>query len=201
MRLHSLLFTCFALLAVPAMAEDEDKFIFDKSHTRILFFISHLGLSQTVGDFTDYDGSFSFNVEHPEKGSVDVIIRPAGVHTPSSALDEHLQKEDFFNTAKFPDIHFVSKEVKVTGKNTGDVMGDLTMLGVTKPVVLHVTFNKADYHPMTGQYMAGFSATADIKRSEFGMNYGIPMVGDDVHLEVYTEGTHVTKHKPSAKHN
>ena len=196
MRLLSVLLSLF-LLTSPAFAED-NKFTFDKSHTRILFFINHMGFSDTVGEFTAYDGHFIFDEKDPTKSSVDVVLKPEGIRTPSPELDKHLQNQDFFNVAKFPDITFKSREIKVTGKNTGEALGDLTMLGVTKPVTLRITFNKADYHTMTGSYVAGFSGEAVIKRSEFGMNYGIPMVGDEVRLLVHTEGVNESRKKPVA---
>lgn len=182
-----------ALLTFPALAAD--RYEFDKSHTSILFFISHLGYSQTVGKFTEFDGHFTFDQQKPETSSVDVTLKPAGIRTSSTALDEHLQNKDFFNTAQFPDIRFKSTAVKVTGENTGEVTGDVTLLGVTKPVVLNVRFNKADVHPKTQDFIAGFSAEATLKRSDFGMVYGIPMVGDEVKLVIETEGVNVDRKK------
>lgn len=191
------LFAAALLFSDPALAVE--KYEFDKSHTNILFFVNHLGFSETVGKFTDYDGHFMFDVNAPEKGSVDVTLKPSGIKTSSQGLDEHLQKEDFFNTEKFPEIRFVSTGVKVTGEKTGNVTGNLSMLGVTKPVVLHVTFNKADFHPKTQDFVAGFSATATLKRSDFGMGNYIPMVGDEVKLLVHTEGVNVDRKKAMEK--
>ena len=184
------------LFATPAVAAD--RYEFDKSHTRILFFINHLGFSETVGEFTDYDGAFTFDTEKPETSTVNVTLKPTGVRTPSKALDEHLQKEEFFNSAKFPDIRFTSKNIKVTGTNTGEVTGDLTLLGVTKPVTLQVTLNKADYQPITNNFVAGFKLTATLKRSDFGMTNAIPMVGDEVRLEAYTEIVNLDRKKQEA---
>ncbi len=182
------------LTALPAIAAPE-KYEFDKSHTRILFFIDHLGYSDTVGEFTAYDIALAFDEKAPETSTLDVTLKPASIRTPSEALDKHLQNADFFNTEKFPDIRFVSTAIKKTGDNTGDVTGNLTMLGVTKPVVLKVKFNKGDYHPKTNMFVAGFTGEAVVKRSEFGMNYGIPMVGDDVRLLVHTEATNLVRKK------
>lgn len=173
------------LCASPALA---DHYTFDKEHTTIMFCISHLGFSEMVGIFTSYDGSFIFDENQPEKSSVDVSLRPSGIHTSSSALDSTLQGKDFFNSSKFPEIHFTSNGVKVTGDHEGVVTGNLTMLGVTKPVKLKVHFNKAGYHPLTNLYVAGFSADTTIKRSDFGMTYLTSMVGDDVKIEIQTEG-------------
>lgn len=172
-------------LATPAFAAD--RYEFDKSHTNIVFFVSHLGFSNMVGTFTDYDGTFTFDPKKAETSSIDVKIKPAGVRTSSTGLDEHLQKPDYFNAAQFPEITFKSTAIKTTGEKTGEVTGNLTMLGVTKPVVLNVTFNKIDRHPYTQDLVAGFSASTTVKRSEFGMKGGLPMVGDDVKIVIETE--------------
>ncbi|MFW0776719.1 MAG: YceI family protein [Rickettsiales bacterium] len=184
-KLFATILVSLAMISAPALA---DRFEFDKGHTKILFFIDHMGFSQSVGEFTDYDGHFVFDEKAPEKSSVEVTLKPAGIRTSSVKLDEHLQNADFFNVEKFPDVTFKSTAVKVTGENTGEVTGDATMLGVTKPVTMKVTFNKAGIHPYSKDYVAGFSAEATLKRSDFGMNYGIPNVGDEVRIEIYTEG-------------
>ncbi len=175
------------LLSTPAFAA-LDHYALDKEHTNILFHINHLGFSEMVGLMTSYDGSFRFDPRHPKDSKVDVTISPAGIHTSSKKLDEVLQGTQWFNTAKFPTIHFVSAAIKVTDDHDGDVTGNLTLLGVTKPVVLHVHFNKADFFPMTGEFKAGFSATATLKRSDFGMTSYLNMIGDKVRIEIQTEG-------------
>lgn len=179
--------------ATTAMAAD--RYEFDKSHTNILFFISHLGFSNTIGVMTQYDGHFTFDEKNPEKSRIDVTLYPAGIRTQSPELDKHLQNADFFNTEKFPEIRFKSTEVKVTSteKRTAKVMGKLTMMGVTKPVVLNVKFNKSGEHPYTKDHVAGFTADAGIKRSDFGLSYGIPNVGDNVRIHIETEGVRVKK--------
>jgi polyisoprenoid-binding protein YceI len=188
--------TAFALLfSFPALA---DRYELDKEHTTILFFVNHLGFSDMIGKFTDYDGSFTFDPAAPEKSTLQAVIRPKGVQTSSAKLDEHLQNKDFFNSAQFPEIRFVSTGIKVTGENTGDVSGNLTMLGVTKPAVLRVRFNKADFYPMNGAFAAGFSADLNIKRSDFGMSYGVPMVSDEVRLHIETEGHNLDRKPPAA---
>lgn len=180
------------LAATPAFA---DHYEFDKPHTNILFHINHLGMSDMIGLMNTFDGSFEFDPAKPEVSKIDVTIKPSGIRTSSEALDKELQGEKWFNTAKYPTMHFVSTSVKPTGKDTGDVTGDLTMLGVTKPVTLHVHLNKADYHPMTKMFVAGFSAETTIKRSDFGMTAYIPLVGDEVRIEVQTEGTNMDRKK------
>lgn len=199
MTLRLAILTCLALLTpLPAYAADE--YTIDKSHTHLLFYVNHLGFSDMIGDFTEYNGNFTFDEKKPETSTLDMTIYPKGIRTSSSELDKYLQEKDFFNTEKFPEIRFVSTSVKVTGKRTGDVTGNLTMLGVTKPVVLHVTFNKADYHAYSHMYTAGFSGSATLKRSDFGMTYGLPDVSDEVRLEVQLEATNQTRKKAEAIH-
>jgi polyisoprenoid-binding protein YceI len=188
----STLLTASLLCAAPAFA---DHYEFDKDHTTILFHVNHIGFSDMIGKFSAFNGSFDFDPAAPEKSKIDVTIDPAGIRTSSTKLDSELQNDKFFNTAKFPSIHFVSVSVTKTGDNTGDVIGNVTLLGVTKPVTLHVHFNKGDYHPMTKMFTAGFSADASFKRSDFGMNAFIPMVGDDVRIEIQTEGTDMDRKK------
>jgi polyisoprenoid-binding protein YceI len=173
------------LMATPAFASDH--YEFDKGHTSILFFVDHLGFSDMVGFFTAYSGGFTFDPAHPEASTIDVSLDPSGIRTSSTLLDHILQGEKFFNTDKFPAIRFVSEGITATGAHTGNVTGNLTMLGVTKPLTLHVHFNKAGYHPMTQNFVAGFSAEGTLKRSDFGMNYLIPMVGDQVRFMIQTE--------------
>lgn len=188
----------FTLLAAPALAKPE-RYHFDKEHTNLGFAVSHLGFSDMVGSFMTYDGGFEFDQEKPENSKVDVTIKPEGVRTVSAELDKHLQNEKFFNSAKFPEVRFVSTAVKVTGANEGTITGNLTLLGVTKPVTLNVRFNKGDYHPMTGDYIAGFRATGAIKRSEFGMGEYVPMVGDEVKLDFQVEGVNEVRKQDAKK--
>ncbi len=151
-----------------------------------------------IGEFTKYDGSFNFDQNAPDQSKIDITLSPSGIRTSSSLLDQELQGDKYFNTAKFPTIRFVSTKVTLTGEHTGDVEGNLTMLGVTNPVTLHVTFNRADYHPMTNMFVAGFSATAKLSRSNFGFTTLLPLVGDEVRLEVQTEGIDKDRKKKEA---
>ncbi|MEZ0261870.1 MAG: YceI family protein [Alphaproteobacteria bacterium] len=177
------------LLAAPAYAAPE-KYSFDPLHTQIVFKVSHLGFSKSQGRFTKFDGGFIFDKEKPAASSVDVTIDANSINMMSTEWDDHLKGENFFNTKKFPTITFKSKKVSTTGENTGNITGDLTILGVTKTVDLDVEFNKIGAHPMTKAQVAGFSATAYFKRSDFGMNYGVEMgLGDDVSIEIQVEGT------------
>jgi polyisoprenoid-binding protein YceI len=178
-----------ALLGLPswAMAAGE-RYAFDKVHTQILFFVDHLGFSKSQGEFHDYTGGFTFDPQHWEDGAVDMSIRTASLDMDDAKWDEHLRSKDFFDVAHFPEMRFKSLRVERSGEQTGVVHGELTLLGVTRPVDLEVHFNKAGIHPVRKDYVAGFSARATVTRSEFGMNYGLGMLGDAVEVRLEVEG-------------
>lgn len=164
------------------------KYTFDKEHTTILFYVNHLGFSDKIGRFTDYDGSFVFDKEKPESSSVDITLKPSGIDTFVPALNEELQNDKWFNSTKYPEIHFKSTKIKVTGDKKADIIGLLTFMGQEKPATLKVTFNKDGVHPVSKKNVAGFSADTTINRSQFGMNNYVPMVGENVKLHIEVEG-------------
>ena len=181
-------FAALFLLSAPAKAEIE-AYDFDKVHTQIFFTVSHLGFSESTGQFLDFDGELNLDHADPAKSGVDVTIKTSSLEMNHDKWNEHLKNADFFNVEKFPTMTFKSTNVTVTGDHTADVTGDLTILGITKPVVLKVVHNKTDKHPFSGKMATGFSATAMVKRSDFGMGYGLPAVGDDVHIRITVEAT------------
>ncbi|MCB1529400.1 MAG: polyisoprenoid-binding protein [Rhodospirillales bacterium] len=183
----ALAFLLLAFSVSPARA-DVERYDFDKAHTQILFFVNHLGFSNSQGEFHDYDGFIEFNREEPEKSKVEVTIRTSGIDMDDEAWDTHLKSKDFFDVEKFPDMVFKGTTIEITGDKTAKINGELTLLGVTKPVTLDTVFNKAGKHPFSGKYVAGFSAVTNIKRSDFGMEYGLPMIGDDVNIHLEVEG-------------
>lgn len=176
----------FAMFSAPAMAQVET-YELEKPHTQILFFADHLGFSKSMGRFLDFDGTINFDRATPENSNVEVVIKTASIEMNDQKWNEHLKNADFFNVEKFPEMTFKSTGIEITGENLASMSGDLTLLGVTKPVVLDVTFNKCDKHPMGGHNVCGFSATSMITRSEWGMKYGLPMVGDEVEIRIEVE--------------
>jgi polyisoprenoid-binding protein YceI len=195
----ALFFLALVFLLPSASHADADKYVFDKDHTHIIFLINHLGYSNMIGWLTDYDGYFTFDEKEPEKSSVDVTLKPGSIDTAVPKLNTELQGEKFFNVAKFPTMQFKSTKVTTTGKNTGDVTGDFTMLGVTKPVTLHVTYNKSGIHPYSNNYISGFTADAKLKRSDFGMTAFQGAVGDEVTIHIEVEGNDPLKHPDNTK--
>lgn len=182
----------FAIIVSAGAAENYNttqKYVFDQTHTQVTWHANHFGFSTPNGKFTDVSGDITLNEKNPEKSSVNVVIKTAKIDTGIEKFDEHLKSKDFFNVEKFPEAKFTSKTVEVTGKDTAKVTGSLTLLGVTKDVVLDTKLNKIGENPFTKKKTAGFSATTTIKRSDFGMSYGVPGVADDITLTIEAEAT------------
>ncbi|MCD8497597.1 MAG: YceI family protein [Alphaproteobacteria bacterium] len=182
--LCSLVFLGFSAHGAAAQVET---YHFDKLHTQIIFFVDHLGFAKSEGEFLDFDGSITFDRTQPESSSADVTIQTASIEMDDQKWNDHLKNADFFNVEKFPTMSFKSTSIEITGDNLAAITGDLTLLGVTKPVVLDVTFNKCDKHPFGNEYHCGFSAASVLNRSEWGMGYGLPMVGDEVEIRIEVE--------------
>ncbi len=180
-------FGAAAMVSGPVLAADE--FVFDKSHTHILFYIDHLGFSTTQGEFLDFEGSLALDTDAPENSNVSVTIDAASLDSGWADRDTHLRSADFLDVETHPTITFASTGVTVTGDNTAEVAGDLTILGNTQPVVLDVTLINMGEHPFNGQTVAGFEATTTISRSAFGMDFGVPAIGDEVEIVINTETT------------
>jgi polyisoprenoid-binding protein YceI len=173
------------LFAGPAFAADT--YNFDPFHTSVIWSATHFGKSSPHGIFSNIEGTLVLDEAAPENSKVDLKVPTGLIATGIEKFNEHLKSKDFFNVAEFPDAKFVSTKVEKTGEKTAKVTGDLTILGVTKPVVLDVTFNGKGPNPMNQKETVGFSATGVIKRSEFGLSYGVPNIGDDVNIVVEAE--------------
>jgi polyisoprenoid-binding protein YceI len=169
-------------LSGPALAAT---YAIDSNHTQVHFTYSHFGYSNLSGRLTEVTGNFDFDPADPAKSSIDVSLPMASLSTGVAKLDAHLASPDFFDAEKFPTASFKSTGVTVTGKNKLDVAGNLTLHGVTRPVVLNVTINSLE--PKRGSPAAGFDAVATIKRSEFGVSRMVPAVPDEVKLSITLE--------------
>jgi polyisoprenoid-binding protein YceI len=164
-----------------------DRYDFDKAHTSILYFVEHMGLSEMQGEFRAFDGELLIDNADISKSSVNVSIDAASIDMDVDKLNEHLKTKDFFDAANQPKLTFKSSKVEAKGDNGLTVTGDLTLLGVTKPVTLDVTMKKVAAHPFAKRPAIGFHAEGTIKRSDFGMNYGIPNIGDVVKIRIDSE--------------
>lgn len=189
MRQTFIAFLAFCVLTFGAAAHaNVETYDLDKPHTQIIFSVEHLGFSRSYGKFLDYTGNFVFDRGNPAASSTEVSIKTASLDMGDEKWDEHLLGPDFFDAAQFPEMTFKSTKIEVTGDKTAKITGDLTLHGVTKPVTLDATFNKAEKHAFSNKFVAGFSAHTTINRSDFGINYGLPMVGDAVDIIIEVEG-------------
>lgn len=156
----------------------------ETGHTRVLFAVSHLGFTTWYGDFSGVTGTLTIDPKAVAKTSFDIIIPANSVSTTNAKLDGELNSPDWFDTTKYPAIEFKSEKVVRTGHDTALVTGELTFHGVTKPETLHVKFNAAGPNPLFKVYTAGFDATGELKRSDFGVKTYLPLIGDDVTLTI-----------------
>ena len=178
-------------LAAYAQAEN---YKIDSLHSFPNFTVDHFGVSSIYGRFDKMSGSFSID-RAAKKGSVELTIETASVTTGDNdkgsrprSRDEHLRQADFFNVAEFPRMTYKSTNVKFSGDNPSEVEGQLTLLGVTKPVNIKIDRWACREHPMSKRAMCGGNASGSFKRSDFGMKYGIPNLGDEIRLMINFEG-------------
>lgn len=177
------------LAAAPALAEPVTYRI-DPDHASIAFKVMHVGYAELIGFFREVEGEFTYDAEAQELGRVEVTIPAASVWTNHERRDEHVRNADFLNVEEHPAITFTADGGTVTGENTGTVTGDLTILGVTKPVTLEATLNKKATYPFGHQKETmGISIRGTVVRSEFGMDYAVAngLVGDEVDLLIEIE--------------
>lgn len=156
----------------------------DPHHTQVAFTIDHLGFNPYHGLFGEITGTLSLDPAKPAASKLSIEIPMSGITTTSADLTAHLKKPEFFDVEKFPTARFESTAVRASG-TTATITGNLTIKGTTRPVTLNAKFTGAGTMPMKGAAeTVGFTATTTVKRSDFGVNYGIPLVGDQVDLTI-----------------
>jgi polyisoprenoid-binding protein YceI len=159
----------------------------DPEHATLLVKIDHLGFSQLVGRFDRFDATLDFDADDPGASRLSAEIDPASIDFNLPKFEQDLRGSDWFDVSRFPQARFASREIEITGNNTGRVIGDLTLHGLTQPVTLDVTFNGGGDSLVTGRYTLGFAATGTLARSAFGLGAYAPAVGDEVTLEIHAE--------------
>lgn len=159
----------------------------DKNHASIVFSYAHLGYSKPFIRWKDWSSSLEWNAEDPAASSVTVDIETAKVDSGVDVFDEHLRAERWFDASGYPDISFKSTSLTKTSESTGTMTGDLTVKGVTKPVALDVTFNKAALDGRSKSHKIGFSARGQLNRSEWGLGGGVPAIADNIDLMIEAE--------------
>jgi polyisoprenoid-binding protein YceI len=185
------------LLAVPAMAQtpagppgkaDASRVVaatykVDPDHTQVIWTVDHMGVSPLTGMFGRMTGTLVLDPAKPSAAKLDVEIPLTGLTTTTEGFGKHLRTADFFDAEKFPTGRFVSTSVQAKGAEAV-ITGDLTLHGVTKPVTMQAKFFGAGPNPQTKALNIGFTATARIKRSDFGLGFAVPVVADDVDLKI-----------------
>ena len=161
----------------------------DPTHTATVFSWNHFGFSTPSANFTDIQGVIKVDNAKPANSSVEVTIPLSSVNTNVVALDKEFQEEAWFNAAKYPNITFKSTKVETKDKKHFKITGNLTVKGVTKPVVLDAVLNKQGEHPMAKVPAIGFNATTSFNRSAFGIGNYVPNVGDKITVNITTEAT------------
>jgi polyisoprenoid-binding protein YceI len=180
----------FLVVAVSSVHANET-FRFDPSHSTITFKVRHM-LGTAKGKFTKFSGTIEIDREHPERSSVTATIQSASIDTAIAKRDEHLRSADFFNVQQYPEITFKSRRVKQTGANTGEIAGDFTMHGVTRPITLNVQLLGDPESAARGQTTRWRVTTAALKRSEFKLGWSkgietVSMIGDEVAVDIQLE--------------
>ena len=175
-----------ALIGGQAMAAD---YAIDKQgqHAFVNFKISHLGYSWLYGTFKDFDGTFSYDAANPEASKVNVTLKTASVDTNHAERDKHLRSAEFLNVSKHDTATFESTSVKSTGEGTADITGNLTLNGVTKPVVIAAKFIGEGKDPWGG-YRAGFEGTTTLKLKDFDIQKDLGPASQEVELILSVEG-------------
>ena len=182
-------------LALPlAAVANPENYTIDPTHSYAYFEVEHLGVSHQRGRFDRTSGKFTLD-RAAKSGSVELNIETGSVSSGDNVkgsrprtLDDHLKTADFFNAAEFPRMSFKSTGVKFAGDNPAEIAGSLTLLGITKPVTLKVERWVCKDNPMNKKPMCGGNATATVKRTDFGMKFGVPAIGDEVQLWFSVEG-------------
>jgi polyisoprenoid-binding protein YceI len=165
---------------------DPIDYTIDPSHLTVAFKVHHVGYFHMVGLFTKGSGAFSFDEDALNLSDLKVVIKTNSVFTGHKKRDAHLRSADFLNASEFPEMVFTGKTVEKTGDKTGKLHGELTLLGVTRPLTLDIRWNKSADHPIYKRWTVGVDATGALKRSDFGMAYAVKngWIGDDIDLTI-----------------
>ena len=169
-------------------------YVLDKEQTNVTFSWNHLGISRQSGRILDVTGTLTFDSAEPEQSALETTLKAASIWTGVPGFDRQLRNADYFDANQFPSLTFKSTGIKKTGDRTGEVTGDLTILGRANPVILQVTWNFSGDHPLglsnpvfQDKYVSGFTATTKLLRSDWGMSRGAPLVSDEIEITINAE--------------
>ena len=181
-KLLVILFAFFSLTAVAAISSIWTN---DDTHSQLSFTVSHLGIADVTGTFNDFDATIKSSKPDFSDAIFELTAKTTSIDTRVEDRDNHLKSADFFNVAKYPTLNFKSTSVKKQGKDKYKLIGNLTMNGVTKPVLLDLVYRGTVENPMSKKQTAGFQVKGTIKRSDFNLGSGFPapMISDEVRIK------------------
>ncbi len=159
----------------------------DIKHASILFKVDHLGFSTYIGRFEKFDASLTGDPEHPEAATLTAVVDITSLNVANPDFAEELMGPDWFDAARYPQATFKTYGLKVVGENTADISGDLVLKGKSQAVIIKARLNGSAYDRLRGADVVGFSATLPIKRSDYGLDKYVGLVGDDVSIEIEAE--------------
>ena len=175
-----------ALLAISTTSAFAQTYTIEPNHTYPSFEADHMGISLWRGKFTKTSGTVTLD-RALKTGLVDIKIDADSLDFGHAKMNEHAKSKDMFNVTQHPTITYKGKSIKFNGDTPVAVEGDLTMLGVTKPVTLNINKFKCIPHPMLKREVCGADATAQFNRTDFGLSYGTPMFAPEVKLAIQVE--------------
>lgn len=185
----------FISIASSAAASDGitgiERYNIDSDHTNIVWYISHMGFSRTIGSFNEFEGTVDLNFDDPSKSKILITIQTDSITSGVVDLDQKLKGEQFFKVDKYPQASFESTDIKLVENDTATVKGNFTMLGKTKEISLDVRFNKRAMDPILNRMRTGFSIKSSLQRSRWGMDQMLAFVSDEIAIVIEAEALRV----------
>lgn len=185
------LLALYSILSTPSLFADIEIYKIDPVHSSITFKIQHF-FSHVSGSFTSFSGTLHYDPSNPSNNYAEGTIDARSINTHNTKRDDHLNKDDFLHTEKYPSITFQTTHWKPNGENRFEVTGNLKIQETTLPVKLDTTFLGSGDGP-NNTYLSGWSATTELSRSAFGIPYGKPTIGDIVSVEISIEAQRIEK--------
>lgn len=175
-----------SIACIPQLANAADIYELDTAHSMLIFRAKHMGVSYNYGRFNEFSGKITFDENDASKSAVELEVKAASIDTGNEKRDEHLRSPDFLNVKQFPVLTFKSTAVKNVDNEKFEITGDIELHGVKKSVTMTVDITGRG-KGRKGESLIGFETTFTIKRTEFGMNYGIGAVSDEIRITVSVE--------------
>jgi polyisoprenoid-binding protein YceI len=186
----ALLVSCDRLLTPETSVQElrAGQYTLDKDHATLMFKINHLGFSTYIGRFNEFDANLDFDPANPADATLEVIVNTASIDVNNPTFAEDLRGADWFDVATYPQAVFRTTSLVESNENSFVFAGDLTLLGVTQPVMLNVDFHGGGRNFLTRKYTLGFSGDVNFQRSAFGLDNLVAFgVGDDIEMEIHVE--------------